>query len=242
MQPETAPSMNEAARVVGVITSPESAFADIARRPSWIVPMVLVILSSLALMWFFNQRVGWDRFIDTTLANDPRIEKLPPEQKAAVLAQQRKFVPIMGWVGPAVGTPVVAAFIALVCMGVFNLAMGSQFKFKSLFSITTYSFIPGILHSLLAILVMHLKDPDEFDIEHPTAFNLGVILDPDKSAKWLQSLLGSVDLFVLWSILLLAIGIHQLDRKRPFSSCLTGVLIPWVLWVLGKAAWAAVFS
>ena len=102
MQPESpATGMSEAARIVGVITSPEAAFADIAQRPRWIVPIALVILSSLAFVWFFNQRVGWDHFVNTTLANDPRIEKLPPEQKSAVLAQQRKILPIMGWVGAA---------------------------------------------------------------------------------------------------------------------------------------------
>lgn len=240
MQPDvTAPSLSEASRVVGVIVSPEPTFADIARRPRWLVPLALVLLSSLALMWFFNQRVGWDRFINTTVANDPRIEKLPPEQKSAVLAQQRKIVPIMGWVGPIVGTPLVAAVIALILMGVFNLAMGAQFKFINLFSITAYSFIPGIIHSLLAILVMHLKSPDEFDIQHPTAFNLGAMLDPDKSAKWMQTLLGSFDLFVFWSMFLLAVGIHQLDRKRSFASCLIGVVIPWLVFVLARTGWAA---
>ena len=243
MEPQvSAPGMSEASRVVGVITSPDKAFADIAQRPRWIVPMLLVILSSLSLIWFFNQRVGWDRFINTTIANDPRIEKLPPEQKATVLAQQRKFVPIMGWVAPVVFTPVVTAIVALILLGVFNLAMGAQFKFKNLFSIATYSGLPGVIHSLLAILVMHLKEPDEFDLQHPTAFNLGAILDPDKSAKWLQSLLGSFDLFIFWSIVLLAIGIRALDRKRSFGSCLAGVLIPWVIWVVCKTGWAAMFG
>ena len=134
------------------------------------------------------------------------------------------------------------AITALVLMGVFNLAMGAQFKFKNLFSIGAYSGLPGVIHGVIMIVVMYLKEPDEFDLQHPTAFNLGAILDPDKSAKWLQSLLGSFDLFVLWSIVLLAFGIHALDRKRSFTTCLVGVAIPWMLWVLGKTGWAAMFG
>jgi len=234
--------MSEAGRVAGVFTSPSAAFADIAERPRWIVPLVIIILSSLLFMWFFNRRVGWDRYINTTLATNPRIEQLDPEQKARVLEQQRKIVPIMGWVGPVVFAPIGIAIVAGVLLGVFNLAMGAQFKFKTLFSVASYASLPGALHSLLAIGVMHLKDPDDFNIEKPTAFNIGAFLSPDTAPKWLQSLGGSIDLFMIWVIVLIAIGIQMLDRKRSFGSCLTGVLIPWVIFVLGKAAWAALMG
>jgi hypothetical protein len=193
-------------------------------------------------MWFFTQRVGWERFIQTTVATNPRIEQLPAEQRERVLDQQRKFIPIMGWVGPVVFTPVALVAVAGVLLGVFNLALGAQFRFRSLMAVVAYGWLPAALHSLLAIGIMHLKDPEEFDLTRPTAFNAGAFLDPDASAKWLQSLLGSVDLFILWCIVLIAFGVHALDPKRPFGRCLSGVLIPWIAWVLGKAAWAGIFG
>lgn len=235
--------MSEAGRLAGVFGSPSAAFADIAERPRWgLVPLIIIVLTSLLFMWFFNQRVGWDRFVNSNLANNPRIEQLPADQKAQVLAQQRKILPIIGWVGPVVFTPIGIAIAAGVLLGVFNLAMGAQFKFKNLFSVASYGSLPGALHSLLAIGVMYLKDPDDFNLEKPTAFNLGAFLSPDSTPKWLQSLGGSVDLFMIWVAVLIAIGIQMLDRKRSFGTCLMGVLIPWLIFVLCKAGWAAMFG
>jgi len=234
--------MSEAGRLAGVFTSPSAAFTDIAERPRWIVPLLIGIVCSIVFIWVFTQRVGWDRFVNTNLANNPRIEQLDPEQKARVLEQQRKVLPIMGWVAPVVFTPVMMALTALVFLGVFNLAMGAAFKFKNLFAIVCYAWLPLALHGLLGVGVMYLKDPDDFNLEKPTAFNLGAFLSPDSTPKWLQSLGGSIDLFVIWVVVLMALGIHCLDRKRSFASCLVGVGIPWLIVILCKAGWAAMFG
>jgi hypothetical protein len=93
-----------------------------------------------------------------------------------------------------------------------------------------------------ALLVMYLKDPDEFRLEQPTAFNLGAFLNPDSTAAWLKSLGGSLDLFSIWTLVLVAFGMRALDPKRSFGSCLTGILIPWGILVLGKMGWAAAFG
>jgi hypothetical protein len=53
MSPETATSsdpqaqgMSEISRLAGVFFEPKKAFADIAARPRWIVPLLLMIVSA----------------------------------------------------------------------------------------------------------------------------------------------------------------------------------------------------
>jgi hypothetical protein len=242
MNPEaTTVEMSEPSRLAGVIVNPDQAFASIARRPRWVPPLLIIIATSLLFMWFFNHRVGWDHFIMTTLANDPRMERLPPDQKAAVLEQQKKILPAFGWFGSVAFVPLTSLIFAGVLMGVFNLGMGSQFKYRNLFSVVSYAWLPGAIHSLISIVIMHLKPAEDFDLQHPTAFNLGAFL-PESAPKWLQSTGESIDIFILWCLVLIAVGVRALDRKRSLGTCLIGVLLPWALFVVCKAIYHVIFS
>src|SRR3954452_5778850 len=42
------PKTNSFQRIIGVLFSPDATFASIARRPDWVVPLVLLLLVSLA--------------------------------------------------------------------------------------------------------------------------------------------------------------------------------------------------
>ena len=54
-----------------------------------------------------------------------------------------------------------------------------------------------------------------------------------------MSLATSLDLFSIWLILLLAVGFSAAQpRKLTFGKALAGVLIPWGIYVVGKAALA----
>lgn len=232
--------MSEPGRLFGVITSPGEAFDDIVQGPRWYVPLSLSLICACVMMFLFMQHVGVDRMLKKAFENEPRLEQLTPEQRSQAMEQQKKIVPVMMWVGPLVGIPLVSACMAGVLLGVFNLALGAQFKFKNVFGVVCYSGVIGVLNTILIIVVMYLKPPEDFDIQNPTAFNLGAFLSQE-SPKWLQALLGSFDLFTIWTIVVMSIGMRALDKKRTLGSCLTGVIAPWVVWVLCKTGWAAIF-
>jgi hypothetical protein len=58
---QAAPPLGEVGRITNVYLDPKKAFADIAARPGWIVPVVLVIAAYLAFMYCFTTHVGWER-------------------------------------------------------------------------------------------------------------------------------------------------------------------------------------
>jgi hypothetical protein len=92
---------------------------------------------------------------------------------------------------------------------------------------------------LLGIVVMNLKNPDEFNINNPTAFNPGAFLDPQSASKFVYSLASSLDLFVIWTILLIATGIKAAaGKKLSFGGAFFAVALPWAIWIFCKAALA----
>jgi hypothetical protein len=51
-----------------------------------------------------------------------------------------------------------------------------------------------------------------------------------------MSLAGSLDLFTIWAIILLAIGFSVAARKLSFTKSLTAIATPWLIWVVALMA------
>jgi len=235
-EPEPA-GMGEFSRLTGVFFEPSKTFADIAQRPGWIVPMVLVILASLAMMVAYTQHVGVDRMIRQQIENNPRTAQMAPEQRERAIEIGSKVAGVTMYLGPLVGVPVLYLIMAGVLMGIVAGILSAPVTFKQAFAVVCYAGLPGIVSAALATVVMFLKKPDDFDIQHPLAFNLGALMDPQTSSKFLHSVATSIDLFTIWAILLMAIGFKAAGGKRlSFGGALFAVVLPWGVWVLIRAA------
>jgi hypothetical protein len=114
-------------------------------------------------------------------------------------------------------------------------------RFKQALAVVAYASLPQVVATAANVLVMFLKDPTDFDLKNPAGYDLGFYLDPHAVPAWLVSLGSSIDVFSFWVILLMATGMAAVTRKR-WTTALTGVLIPWGVFVLLKVGWTAIFS
>jgi hypothetical protein len=122
---------------------------------------------------------------------------------------------------------------------VFRFFYASEVTFKQSLSIVAWTFVATALVSQpLTLLVMFLKGDWNINPQDALQANLGLLLDPQTAAKPLLSLLSSLDLFSFWIMFLLATGFGIASRKAT-GSALWGVVIPWAIFVLCKAGWAA---
>jgi hypothetical protein len=220
--------MSEIGRLAGMFFSPTAAFADIVRRPRWWIPMILIGVLSVAAIAVFSQHIGWDQIVRKTI--DQNSQNMTPQQRQQAISVASRIAPIIGYIAPvsaAIAIVVIAGFLLLMT----NVLLGADISFTSMMGIVGYGGIPPTLVlSLLTILVMFLKSPDDFDIQNPLAFNLGAFL-PDGSARWLLTLCRSIDLFSFWRIGLLAVGITAAAPKMKLGKALVAVIIPWLVWV-----------
>lgn len=229
-------------RLFGALFSPKQTFADIARRPTWIAPIVLICLISIAITAIFGQRVGWRSFMQKQFASNKSFEQLPPDQQQQRLDQAVKYAPIFGYVGAVVGTPVAALVVAGILLALFNTLSSAGLEFKASLAIVSHAWMPGVVGGLIGILVLFLKSPETVDIEHLVASNLGAVVS-DESPKWLMSLATSIDLFTFWTIALMAIGFSAANHKKiKVGSAAAYIVLVWAGYVLVKVGWAAIFS
>jgi hypothetical protein len=107
-----------------------------------------------------------------------------------------------------------------------------------MFAVFVYAGLPGVIKSLLSIIVMFAGlDAESFNLQNPVGTNLGYYLSPE-SPKWLISLGTSIDVFTLWTIAVLIIGC-AIVAKIKRSSAAIAVIGWWLLFTIVSVGFAA---
>ena len=243
VEPEPA-GMGEFSRLTGVFFEPGKTFADIAERPRFWVPLILMIVASLAFTITISQRITWERVVRHQL--ESRMATMTDQQREAVsktMDMQIKAASIFGYVGGVVGVPLYYLIVGCVLLGIVRGIMSAPVSFKQVFAIMCYANLPGLIFTALAIVVMFLKNPDDFNLQNPLVFNPGAFMDLQSTSKFLHSVASSLDLFTIWTILLLAVGLKAAGGKRlSFAGSLMAVALPWAILVLVRGSLAGLFS
>ena len=230
--------LSEMSRVTGVFASPKSAFTDIVAHPKWYVPMIIIFIVSMGFVTALNQRIGFERIIQQQMDQNPRTQNMPADQRAQAAKLGLTVGRSLAFVGAAIGPVISVLVVGGVMMFIANSMLGCHLRYSQMCAIAAYAFLTTVISTVLTTIVMFIRSPDDFDIKNPLAFNLGAFLS-DSTPKWLHSLATSLDVFSLWTIALIAIGIMVSTRKLTFGKAFVAVLIPWAILIFGKAGLAA---
>lgn len=235
--------MGEASRLIGVFFEPAKTFEDVAARPAFWVPLLLMLVGGIIYMALYSQHVGWERMIRHQMETSSRAAQLTDAQRETQLQMGAKFAPVIGYVSIVVGMPLVLVIWAAVLLGIVKGIMSVPVRFKQTFAIVCYAGLPGLIFMALAVVVMFMKSPDDFNLQNPLVFNPGAFMDPVTSSKFLYSLASSLDLFRLWTLVLIAIGLKAAGgRLLSLGGAMAAVFVPWAIWILCTSALAGVFS
>ena len=200
-------------RVFGVLFEPKTTFTSIAQRPTWVVPLLILTVISLALDVSLARRVDWPGFVQTQLEKTHRLDSIPENQRAQTLERGAKGQQISMYVRGVLGDSILAVIVAAVYLAGFNLLAGAEFKFVTTFSIVVFTMIPMGIKELLGILVVFLKQPGTADPINVLASNLGAFL-PAGSPTWLMALGISMDVFGFWTMILAIIAFSAANPKK----------------------------
>jgi hypothetical protein len=245
LEQEPAP-MSEVSRLTGVFFEPGKTFADIAERPRWFWPLLIVVLGAVVFYALVSTHVGFRGMVEEQF-NTPRAQQqmaqMSPEQRQRTMTMYEKAYPIAFTAGSAAGIPIMYLLSALVVWGMASGIMSAGLRFKQVFAITCYASLTSLVTRVLATVVMFLKQPDQYNIMNPVASNPAAFMDQATASKFLYALASGLDVIAIWAMFLMAVGIKAAAGKRlSFGGALFSVLLPWgVLTLLGAMA-AGMFS
>jgi hypothetical protein len=216
--------------VIGVLVSPRATYAGVAARPKWFGVMALctliVVGGTFALL---STEVGQQAVLDQ---QERLMESFGVKLSDAQVEQMESRVEYARYttaVGQLVGIPIVAAIVAGILLGIFNALLGGDATFKQVFAIVAHS---GVINAVQAAFSFPLDYVRE-TLSSPT--NLGIFAPFLEENTFAARLLGSIDLFQIWGILSLAIGLGVLYKRRT-TPIATTMFIVYVVIVTAVAA------
>lgn len=232
--PQKTPGL--AGRVAGVLLSPRETFAAIAARPRWLGVLVLtLIVTSISYYFILGSPGMQDAIIDQQIrAIESRGNTVSDEQ----LANMERFIgylPVAYAAGTFVLGPLIGAALAGIVMWIFTTIMGGNGTFKQVFAVMSHA---GVIPAISAALVAAMLAMGAMPVGvRPPGANLGVFLPMLEETSFVAVLLRSIDLFLLWWMVVLAIGLGVLYRRRTGPIAATFIAIYVVIALL-----IAVFS
>jgi Yip1-like protein len=238
--PQTAsPALSETQRILNTFIAPSKTFSDLRRNPRWWVPWIVLAIASVAFMVVIDQKVGFDQIAHTMTANSSRaaqMEQLPPDQRAQRYESMAKFTRIFAYASPLTGL-LIYLIIAAVLMGTFRFGAGADIGYKTSLAIVMYGSLPFVISALLGILSLSAgANPESFNLNNPVASNPAYFMDMAGN-KFFYTLASALDVFTIWSIVLMAIGFARNSKLRA-GTCFTVIASWYLLWKLLTAGLA----
>ncbi len=246
---ETPAPGNFFSRLIGVYFSPGETFKEIGRAPKIAVPLIILALMSGAVGWIMAERLGATKIAAQGIEKAVADGRMTQEQADPQLAAMKKnevyikaSIPIFAIIGSLI---MVFAFAGILKLG--SMAVGTENTYGQLLGVTTYANLAvGIISSIVFVILLYLKSPDEIDIQNPIDSNLGsvlaIALGKNGLPKFLMALASWIDVFSIWKIVLLSIGFSVVSRKLAVGTAAAVVIGLYVIAALIAAVWASAFG
>jgi hypothetical protein len=105
-------------------------------------------------------------------------------------------------------SPIIALIIAGILFAIFNAALGGEASFKQVFAVLVHAGPVSALSTVFSGTINYVRGT------MGSAANLGVLLPMLPENSFVGRLLGMIDIFLIWYIVVLAIGLAVLYRRR----------------------------
>jgi hypothetical protein len=223
------------ARLIGVLLSPRATYAAIAARPRWLGALAAVaVTTGIAVAVFSSTEVGRTALLDQQITQMQSFGIQVRDAQVQQMEARLRFAPYFGFIGQIVVLPIMALIVAGIAFAVFNAVMGGDATFKQAYAVVAHS---GVIVAVQMLFVMPLNYARE-TMSSPT--NLAVFLPFLDENSFAARLLGSIDLFIIWWAVNLAIGLGVLYRKRTAPIATTLLVIYVVIGLIIAAIKTAV--
>jgi len=238
--PETAP-LSEGARIINTFIAPSKTFTDLRRSAMWWAPWLLISVFSIAFIFTIGKQIGYEQVSKNQIAHSKRAEqfdKLPADQQAQQLQLSVKIFQIFAYASPAL--ILFFTLISTVALwATFKVGFSADTTFGQAYAIGMYAGLPGIIGAILGIISLFAGvNPEGFDINNPVGTNLAYYLDPDTTGKFVRGMASSLDVLIIWSIVLIGIGFASTSKVKR-STAIAVVAVWYLLYKLLTSGIAA---
>lgn len=222
-------------RVIGVIVSPGETMAKIAAAPRWFDVMALTtVLISAGFAGFLSSEVGKAAYVDQAVASIESFGGTVNAEMYAGVQRQANYASWIQGISILVVGPLMAAAIAGILFGVFTV-MGGEARYRQVLAVVSHAGVISLLQTVFTLPMNYLRQ------SMSSATNLAVFFPNLAEGTFLASVLGFIDLFWIWYLVVLAMGLAAVYRRK-WTSVAGGLFVVYILIGLAVAAIKAVLG
>lgn len=208
--------------------SPSRAFGRLKEKPTWLVPLIIVLLFNMLFVLVSSQYVDWDKQRQTTI-DRMRERNMSEEQIEKTTDGMEKFYssPAMRYGIPAVSALFVSVIAILFLAVVYNVSLplfGGASDFKRTWAIVCNASLVAVPATIVRGLLILLKRSAEVTTSLLAAA-------PALKQPFLKGLLAQLDIFDFWKFMLIAIGLKVVFGLKG-SKSYTLVFAVWLVIML----------
>lgn len=214
--------MNNIALAVSLATEPTKAFGELRERPRFWLPLLVMVLSTVAVAYWYYSIVDVDWLKDMIISSNP---KMTEQERAAVGGMMTRTTMLWsGVVGSIIIIPLffaIHAVILLLTAKVTKVSLG----FKHWFAMVSWASLAGLLSIVIGAIFLILRDNAQVSpgVLAPLSLNELLLHRPIGSPG--QGLLDTLSIpsFLTWALMIVGVRTWS-QRSWGFSAAF--VLVP----------------
>jgi hypothetical protein len=203
---------------IDIFASPAQVYAR--REKSGFGIQLLIVTALMGLFTFANRGVMsqifdamYSKRATEMMAKNPRIT-------AEMMESQKGISETFGMIFGYVGTPVMILVLAIL-VWLFARIFSAKISYGQAALITTLAWIPRLIGSLLTTIQVALTDTSTVHNPYELSASPARFVDEAAVGSKVYALLGNLDVFSIWSTILIGIGIAVIakaPRQRGYMA------------------------
>jgi hypothetical protein len=198
------------ARFIGIITAPKETFSVVAAAPKWLgmlalTTVMVAFFSALPMMTDAGQQAALDQQVESMKGWGFEVS----DQMYAEMEKGKARMPYTTGAFVLFLSPIMSVIIAGILFAIFNAALGGEASFKQVYAILVHAGAVSALGTVFSGIVNYFAGKGA-----GSAANLGALLPMLPEGSFAANLLGTIDVFLVWYVLVLAIGLGVLYKRR----------------------------
>lgn len=197
------------ARFIGIITAPKDTFTGVAAVPKWFVlfaicTLLIAVFTALPMTTDAGRQAAIDQQVQQRRAFGVETD----DAQYAQIERMSKIMPYITAVTVLVMSPIMVLVIGGILFAIFNAGLGGDASFKQVLAIVVHAGVISTVSAVFSGIINYFRGAVG------SVATLGALLPMLPEKSFLASLLGAIDAFLIWWIVVLAMGLAVLYRRR----------------------------
>lgn len=209
---ERPPAPSLASRIIGIITAPRATFEQIVAAPRVLGALALVaVISAVMVGGFLATDVGKDAWVEQAISSQEAWGRTLTADQIAGIERMAPMAPYLSGIPYLFIIPIGAVVVSGILFAIFNALMGGTATFKQVLAVVAHSQFVMALALFISMPINYMKGT------MTGATSLAVLAPMLDEGSFLARMLGMIDIFLVWYVFVLSIGLAVLYRKKTRS-------------------------